>query len=74
MNLIVKCYQIFKLFLLFVFLFVIELSSQYIKSDLSHPNKQSGVCEHFNNLFYIYMYIQVHLNKLECCGKVNLFQ
>ncbi len=23
---------------------------------------------------YIYIYIQVHLNKLECRGKVNLFQ
>ncbi len=23
---------------------------------------------------YIYIYIQVHLNKIECCGKVHLFQ
>ncbi len=24
--------------------------------------------------FYTYAYVQVHLNKLECRGKVNLFQ
>ncbi len=23
---------------------------------------------------YIYIYTQVHLNELECCGKVHLFQ
>ncbi len=39
--------------------------------------KKEGICEMRSKYIYIWkmeVYIQVHLNKLECRGKVHLFQ
>ncbi len=35
---------------------------------------KGGVLIYAEHYIYIYVYTQVHLNKLECCGKVHEFQ
>ncbi len=55
--------------------FLLETFSLAFDHILSQSEiNQDHVCVCVCVCIYIYTYIQVHLNKLECHGKVHLFQ